>query len=271
MISDSFDMESEAIITPSSFFGEKGKICDIAIATFSREIFPAVLKLFENEKLFYPMEEECDTLEDMHANQHIPQIIGAMDLYRATGDEIYWEIAFYLSEIGASLSGTDIIEVNWMTGAKKFILFGSAGSLDKETTKGKYVIPYEAYRDEGMSYHYASPKDYIQIKNAEVMENIFKALELPYVMGKVWTTDAIYRETRNLVEKRKSEGCIAVEMELAGMQAVCDFYNIELYDFLVTGDIVDQLEYTSEGLHDANHNLDKFYVALKIAEMINKG
>ena len=52
------------------------------------------------------------------------------------------------------------------------------------------------------------------------MENIFKALELPYVMGKVWTTDAIYRETRNLVEKRKSEGCIAVEMELAGMQAV---------------------------------------------------
>ena len=26
MISDSFDMESEAIITPSSFFGEKGKI-----------------------------------------------------------------------------------------------------------------------------------------------------------------------------------------------------------------------------------------------------
>ena len=28
-------------------------------------------------------------------------------------------------------------------------------------------------------------------------------------------------------------------------RAVCDFYNIELYDFLVTGDIVDQLEYTS--------------------------
>ena len=52
MISDSFDMESEAIITPSSFLGEKGKICDIAIATFSREIFPAVLKLFENEKLY---------------------------------------------------------------------------------------------------------------------------------------------------------------------------------------------------------------------------
>lgn len=49
-------------------------------------------KLFENEKLFYPMEEGCDTLEDMHANQHIPQILGAMDLYRATGEEKFWEI-----------------------------------------------------------------------------------------------------------------------------------------------------------------------------------
>lgn len=237
----------------------KGSICYSPITydsgewQDSREIFPAVLKLFENERI-----------GEMKAVNRIKPVY----LLNVNNN---LKIAFYLSEIGASLSGTHIIEVNWMTGAKKFILFGSAGSLDKETTKGKYVIPYEAYRDEGMSYHYASPKDYIQIKNADVIENIFKTLELPYVMGKVWTTDAIYRETRNLVEKRKSEGCIAVEMELAGMQAVCDFYNIELYDFLVTGDIVDQLEYTSEGLHDANHNLDKFYVALKIAEMINKG
>lgn len=102
------------------------------------------------------------------------------------------------------------------------------------------------------------------------MEKFFKTLDLPYVKGRVWTTDAMYRETRNLVEKRKSEGCIAVEMELAGMQAVCDFHNIELYDFLVTGDVVDQPDYNTEGLHNANHNLNKFYVALKLAEMINE-
>lgn len=251
MIIDSFDVESEAIITPSAFFGEKNKICDIAIATFSREIFPAVLEVFPNEKI-----------GEMKAANRIKPV------YLLKVNNL--KIAFYLSEIGASLSGTDIIEVNWMTGAEKYILFGSAGSLDKEKTKGKYVIPYEAYRDEGMSYHYAPPQNYIQIKNAEAIENVFRTLDLPYVKGRVWTTDAIYRETHSLVEKRKSEGCIAVEMELAGMQAVCDFYNIELYDFLVTGDIVDQLNYTTKGLHDANHNLDKFYVALKLAEMINE-
>ena len=78
----------------------------------------------------------------------------------------------------------------------------------------------------------------------------------------------LYRETRTAVEKRKSEGCIAVEMELAGVQAVCGFYGIELYSFIVTGDILDSEEYDAEGLRNANHSLDKFFIALKIADMI---
>ncbi|MGN0403765.1 MAG: beta-L-arabinofuranosidase domain-containing protein [Bariatricus sp.] len=48
--------------------------------------------LFVNDKLFYPMEENCDTLEDMHANQHIPQIMGAMDLFQVTKEEKWWRI-----------------------------------------------------------------------------------------------------------------------------------------------------------------------------------
>ena len=56
------------------------------------------------------------------------------------------------------------------------------------------------------------------------------------------------RETRGLIAKRKSEGCIAVEMELAGVQAVCDFYDIELYDFLEAGDVLEASSYDIEGL-----------------------
>lgn len=54
---------------------------------------------FDNEKLFYPMQENCDTLEDMHANQHIPQILGAMEMYRTTGEEAYWQIGKNFWEI----------------------------------------------------------------------------------------------------------------------------------------------------------------------------
>ena len=249
MITDSFDNISEAIISPASFHGEQKHICESAIATFSREIYPAVLEKYPNEQIG----------EIRAANRCRP-------IHLLTVGE--QKIAFYLSELGAAMAATDVIDVHWLTGVNKFIMFGSAGALDKEATAGKYVIPTQAYRDEGMSYHYAPAADYIDIRNADFLADIFEKLHQPYVKGKVWTTDAIYRETRKLVEHRKSEGCIAVEMELAGVQAVCDYYGLQLYDFVVTGDVVDSLDYTPDGLNEANHSLDKFYVALAIAKRL---
>lgn len=99
------------------------------------------------------------------------------------------------------------IEANWLTGAEKFIMFGSAGSLNKEKTQGKFVVPTEAYRDEGMSYHYAPPSDYIEIQNHEKIAAIFEELHFPYVKGRVWTTDAFLRETAGA-------GCYATERRL---------------------------------------------------------
>lgn len=178
------------------------------------------------------------------------------------------KIAGYLSHIGSALAGSDVIDVNWLTGADKFIMFGSAGSLNSNATDGKFVIPMAAYREEGLSYHYAAPSEYIEIKNGEVVKVIFDELKLPSVTGKVWTTDAIYKETKTKLEARKKEGCLAVEMELAGVQAVCDFYGWNLYDFLATGDVLDQTVYDVSGLADANHNMDKLYIAIEIAKRI---
>ncbi len=250
MIIHSYYDEPESLISPGDFLGERKYICETAIATFSHEIFRTVLDL-------YPHTEAANIGS---ANGHRPVYLLDIDGKK---------VIFYMSGIGATLAGNDIIEMQWQTGIKNLIIFGSAGALDSKATNGRYVIPTSAYRDEGMSYHYAPPSDYMEIKNGEKLGKIFEQLELPYVMGKVWTTDAPYRETKQAVEKRKSEGCIAVEMELAGLQAVCDFYNVELYSFLVTGDILDESKYRPEGLYEANHSLEKFFIALKILTMIN--
>ena len=119
-----------------------------------------------------------------------------------------------------------------------------------------------------MSYYFAKPQDYIQIKNADKLVEMFSEWKLPYVQGRVWTTDCMLRETVNLVNKRKQEGCIAVEMELAGVQALCNFYGFELYDFLVSGDVLIEGSYETDGLSAANHNLDKLFIALKIAKRL---
>ena len=62
------------------------------------------------------------------------------------------------------------------------------------------------------------------------------------------------REKKRLVRKRMEEGCIAVEMELAVGQAVCDCYNLKVYAFCETGDIVDTNGYEAKGLNNANHS-----------------
>ena len=246
MITDSFDNKTQPILTLKDFYGERKHFVDICIITFSKNISDYILSTFHCEKI----------AEIEAANGNTP-------VYKFTYQEK--EIAFYLSPIGSTATAHFTIEANWLTGVSKFIMFGSAGSLDGEKTTNKYVIPTEAYRDEGMSYHYAPPCDYIKVKNSDKVKTLFDMWNIPNIQGRVWTTDAMLRETVGQVTLRKNEGCIAVDMEVAGVQAVCDFYNFELYNFLVTGDVLCENSYDNTKLSDANHNLDKLQIALKLA------
>ena len=63
-------------------------------------------------------------------------------------------------------------------------------------------------------------------------------LGIPYTTGKTWTTDALYRETPALVEARRDEGCLTVEMEAAAFFAVSQYHGIPLAQLLYAGDDV---------------------------------
>lgn len=235
MITDSFDDKTQPILTLKDFYGERKNMMEICLVIFSKNISDYILSTYS-----------CDKIAEIEAPN------GNTPIYKFAHNGK--DIAFYLSCIGATAAAEYICEANWLTGASKFIMFGYAGSLDGEITKNKYVIPTEAYRDEGMSYHYAPPSDYIKVKNSDKIKAVFDAYKIPNVQGRVWTTDAVLRETAGQVALRKKDGCIAVEMEVAGVQAVCDFYNFELYNFLVTGD--EKCENSNDNsLHDdANHS-----------------
>ena len=55
--------------------------------------FVTTAQLFDNDRLFVPLLQGADALDGMHANQHIPQAAGALELYRATGETRYLEVA----------------------------------------------------------------------------------------------------------------------------------------------------------------------------------
>ncbi len=125
-------------------------------------------------------------------------------------------------------------------GCRKFIACGSAGVLDTALAKGTVVVPSAAVRDEGTSYHYISPNRDIaaQADVVQIIQTVLEAHGVRYQIGKTWTTDAIYRETKNRIAKRKSEGCLTVEMECAAFLAVAAFRGVRFGQLLATGDDV---------------------------------
>ena len=90
-------------------------------------------KMFDNDKLFVPMEEKQDALERLHANQHIPQILGSMEIFKATGEKRYYDIAqFFWKAVTESH-----IYVNGGTGESEMFLAPNliGRKLTKDTTE----------------------------------------------------------------------------------------------------------------------------------------
>lgn len=125
-------------------------------------------------------------------------------------------------------------------GCRKFIACGSAGVLDSSLARGTVVVPSATVRDEGTSYHYVSPSREIATdpEVVSIIQSVLEAHGVAYRVGKTWTTDAIYRETKNRIAKRKSEGCLTVEMECSAFLAVAKFRGVRFGQLLATGDDV---------------------------------
>ena len=82
-----------------------------------------------------------------------------------------------------------------------------------------FVIIDRALRDEGTSYHYASPELFAEADPhivAAVADGL-KEAGLRAFVGPSWTTDAPFRETAGAVEAARAKGILAVEMEAAAL------------------------------------------------------
>lgn len=125
-------------------------------------------------------------------------------------------------------------------GCAKFVVCGGAGALIKGSKVGEIIVPISAIRDEGTSYHYIEPSREIACHSdaLETAVTILSEMGIPFITGKTWTTDAMYRETLDMVDLRRNEGCITVEMETAAFFAVSKYYNIPLVQLLYAGDDV---------------------------------
>ncbi|SFB79276.1 nucleoside phosphorylase [Ruminococcus albus] len=234
-ILDTFDGDGEEILRPDMIFEHTEDIPKKLISVFNINSVNSLLDRYDCAK--------CSAR--MSAGQNIP--IYSLE-YKGE------KIGFYLSPIGSAAS-VGIMEEIAFRKDKKLLFFGSCGSLDKDISSGKLLIPAEAYRDEGTSYHYAPPSDYIKIKSADRLAEVFDEINVPYCKTKIWTTDAFYRETKRNMLARKAEGCSAVDMECSALMACAQFRGYEVYEFVYAADCLDGDEWDMRILGNGEKDL----------------
>lgn len=106
-------------------------------------------------------------------------------------------------------------------GARAIVGLASAGRVSPALPIPSVVVADSAIRDEGTSFHYLPPSDVVSApaELAGALEAEILRAGLPVRRGKVWTTDAPYRETAAQIDRHARAGALAVEMQAASLFA----------------------------------------------------
>lgn len=252
MILEEFDSNKKAIVDVYDLVKLIESFPKIAVSCFSRVTF---------ERLVNELNGKVIAKSNL-ANMEIP-IFKAM--YKGV------EVALFMSYVGAA-GCVGVIEEVFAMGADKLILFGTCGVLDASIEDCSIIIPNKAVRDEGTSFHYAKPSDEIEVNKKYIDEfvDILKEFECRYTIGKVWTTDGIYRETRGKVNSRKQAGCLCVDMECSAVAALAEFREKEVFQFFYAADNLDNETWDARSLGNESNVLEKDRIAMLAMELARK-
>jgi uridine phosphorylase len=122
---------------------------------------------------------------------------------------------------------------------------GSCGALDETIKVGDVVLATGVVRGDGVTPYYVD-KDYKTVTDAAVTAALEKAAgenEVSVRRGLIWTTDALLRETRELVEKVRKEGAVAVDMVSSALLTIAQLNKVKaasisaVSDNLITGEL----------------------------------
>lgn len=157
MIIDSFDSKSESKINPHP--REDALKVDACIVTFS-----------------YIIEKYVQDNYDLRQIGQSVAVTGNLPIWQFSHNGK--SFAFLKTYAGAPACVATIEDTLSEIKTDKYIVFGGSGCLDREIAHGRVMIPTEAYRDEGTSYHYAPASDYITVKNADVVAGFIYVSDL---------------------------------------------------------------------------------------------
>jgi len=159
--------------------------------------------------------------------------------------------------------------------AQTMIRIGSCGSLSEEIKIGDIVVAENGFCGEGVTPYYVDA-GYVPQADPKLTQELFdaaKASGFKVHRGKVWSTDAILRETREHVGKATGEGCIAVDMVTTVFLTITALYKIPAAVILAVSDniITGEMGFLSPNYYMAEHAMINIVTGLiKKREGVNQ-
>ncbi len=162
---------------------------------------------------------------------------------------------------GGRFSTDTSITTEVMCNAKiqNIIRVGTAGSLDENIKVGDLFVVDEVIRGDGVTPYYVenSFKTVADKKIADMLYEVGQGMGLSIHRGKAWTTDALLRETREIVEAKRKDGARAVDMVSSTLLTICQTYNIRAGSILAVSDnvITGEMGFMNPAYYMAEANL----------------
>jgi uridine phosphorylase len=193
--------------------------------------------------------------------------IGANPVYRASTPR--GEVCVVHPGVGAPLAAAFTEELGAL-GVSTFVACGGAGAL-VDLELGHVMVVDSALRDEGTSFHYAAPGRVIEAdpRGVAVLSATLDELGVAHEVGRTWTTDGLYRETRSRVARRREEVCAMVDMESSALIAVTRYRGWRFAQLLYAGDALAGEDWDSrhwDRAHDVRERL--FWAAATAAAVL---
>jgi uridine phosphorylase len=123
---------------------------------------------------------------------------------------------------------------------KNIIRIGTCGALSEDIKVGDLVVVDTVLRGDGVTPYYVE-KNFQTAADKKIADALAAAagdMGIAVHRGCVWTTDALLRETREIVEARRKEGAIAVDMVSSTLLTIAQMYKVRAGSILAVSDNV---------------------------------
>ncbi len=153
-----------------------------------------------------------------------------------------------------------VTELLCVAGVEVLVRLGSCGALREDISIGDFVVADKVLRGDGATRYYVDD-DFSPSVDKEVTKHlveIFSSIGQVHTGG-IWTTDALFRETKEIVNSYIEKGAIAVDMVTSPFVTVANLYKRKTAIVLVVSDnlITGELGFTDFRLFEAEEKMVK--------------